>query len=379
MIGEFSMIKRTKPKELKQRNNESVQEESGYGKLTGSYGNEAEIKLEQPEIFESIITADNTMLSIFQDLESVSLTSQPILITGETGVGKELIAKAIHRLSGLKGKFLAVNVAGLDDLVFSDTLFGHVKGAYTGADQARDGLIKHAADGTLFLDEIGDLNLVSQIKLLRLLQEGEYLALGVDEVKKANIRIVASTNQDLWSLQKAGQFRKDLNFRIRTHHIHIPPLRDRSNDIRLLADHFLGSAARNLNKKKPAYTKELIASLQRYDFPGNIRELQAMIFDAVSKHKGGILPPDTFKKYIYKRQKNGGASENFNSNINSVIAFSAELPTIKHAINLLIAEAMKRVNGNQSLAARMLGISQPALSKRLKPSSQLTQGKSKIV
>lgn len=319
------------------------------------------------------------MLSIFQDLESVSLTSQPILITGETGVGKELIAKAIHRLSGLMGKFLAVNVAGLDDFVFSDTLFGHAKGAFTGADQVRDGLIKHAAGGTLFLDEIGDLNLISQIKLLRLLQEGEYLALGMDEVKKANIRIVASTNQDLWSLQKAGQFRKDLNFRIRTHHVHIPPLRDRSNDIRLLADHFLGNAARTLNKKKPPYTKELVASLQQYDFPGNIRELQAMIFDAVSKHKGGILPPDAFKKYISKRQKNGGTPENFNPTVNSVIAFSAELPTIKQAINLLISEAMKRVNGNQSIAARVLGISQPALSKRLKPSSQLTQSKSKMV
>ena len=315
------------------------------------------------------------MLSIFRDLESVSLTSQPILITGETGTGKELIAKAIHSLSGLKGKFVAVNAAGLDDFVFSDTLFGHARGAYTGADQVRDGLIKHAAGGTLFLDEIGDLSLVSQVKLLRLLQEGEYLALGMDELKKANIRIVASSNQDLWALQKAGQFRKDLNFRIRTHHVHIPPLRERTDDIRLLVDYFLDNAARTLNKKKPACAKELFALLQRYDFPGNIRELQTMIFDAVSKHKGRILSTDTFKKCISMRQKNGGIPGNFNSKVNSAITFSDGLPTIKQATNLLIAEAMKRVNGNQSVAARMLGISQPALSKRLKSSSQLLQSK----
>lgn len=344
-------------------------------KLTGYPGNEVEVRLEKPEIFESIITEDKKMLSVFKDLESVSLTSQPILITGESGVGKELIAKAIHSLSGLKGKFIAVNVAGLDDSVFSDTLFGHAKGAYTGADQIRDGLIKHAAGGTLLLDEIGDLSIVSQVKLLRLLQEGEYQALGMDELKKANVRIVASTNQDLWALQTAGQFRKDLNFRIRTHHIHIPPLRERSGDIRILVDHFLDNAALTLNKKKPAYTKELFALLQQYDFPGNIRELQTMIFDAVSKHKGRILSPDTFKKCISMRQKNGQAPENFNSKVNSVITFSAQLPTIKQTQHMLIAEAMKRVNSNQSIAARMLGISQPALSKRLKSYSQILQSK----
>ncbi len=369
------MIKKPNLKELEQRIKESGGKEAIYKKLRGYPGNEVEVRLEKPEIFENIITEDKKMLSIFQDIESVSLTSQPILITGETGVGKELIAKAIHIVSSLKGKFVAVNVAGLDDFVFSDTLFGHARGAYTGADQGRDGLIKHAAGGTLFLDEIGDLSLVSQVKLLRLLQEGEYLALGMDELKKANIRIVASTNQDLWALQKAGQFRKDLNFRIRTHHIHIPPLRERTDDIRLLVDYFLDNAARTLNKKKPAYTKELFALLQRYDFPGNIRELQTMIFDAVSKHKGRVLSPDTFKKCISMRQKNGGVLENFNSKANSAITFSDGLPTIKQATNLLIAEAMKRVNGNQSIAARMLGISQPALSKRLKSSSQLLQSK----
>jgi DNA-binding NtrC family response regulator len=139
--------------------------------------------LEHPEVFHRIITANRKMLTIFQYVESIATTSQPVLIRGETGVGKELIARAIHRMSGLKGAFVAVNAAGLDDTVFSDTLFGHVKGAFTGADAPRGGLIEQADGGTLFLDEIGDLTQASQVKLLRLLQEGEYFALGADVPK----------------------------------------------------------------------------------------------------------------------------------------------------------------------------------------------------
>jgi transcriptional regulator with PAS, ATPase and Fis domain len=364
------MIKGPNSFEFKRKTGNSTDVEPASEKVEAYTGDEAEIKLEHPEIFEKIITKERKMLSIFHDLESISLTSQPILVTGETGVGKELIAKAIHTISGLKGRFVAVNVAGLDDLVFSDTLFGHGKGAYTGADQVRDGLIKYASGGTLFLDEIGDLNLASQVKLLRLIQEGEYLPLGVDDLKKANIRIVTSTNLDLWELQRAGQFRKDLNFRIRTHHIHIPPLRERTGDIKLLTEYFLEDAAKSLNTKKPVCSKELYALLHKYDFPGNIRELQTMIFDALSKHKGRILYPDFFNKNISLRQKTVPLTESCNSISDSAIRFPSELPTIKQATQMLITEAMKRVNGNQSVAAGMLGISQPALSKRIKISSQ---------
>lgn len=364
------MIKRPNSREFVLKNSKTEEGVSVSGQNTGYSGNESEFSLKHPEIFENIITQDEKMLSIFQDLESISLTSQPVLITGETGVGKELIAKAIHSLSGLKGRYVAVNVAGLDDLVFSDTLFGHGKGAYTGADQVRDGLIKHAAGGTLFLDEIGDLSLQSQVKLLRLIQEGEYLPLGLDEVKKANIRILTSTNQDLWVLQRVGQFRKDLNFRIRTHHIHIPPLRERTGDIRLLTCHFLEDAARTLNRNKPVCTNELFELLQDYDFPGNIRELQTMIFDALSRHKGRKFSPDFLQKKISIGHKTGQTTQNDNSTSDSSLIFSTKLPTIKQVTQMLIEEAMKRVNGNQSLAARMLGISQPALSKRLKLSSR---------
>jgi len=326
--------------------------------------------LERPEAFDDIVTNNKKMLLIFQYIESVSRTTQPVLIRGETGVGKELIARTLHDLSGLPGNFVAVNAAGLDDNVFSDTLFGHVKGAYTGADRARDGLIEQAAGGTLFLDEIGDLNHASQVKILRLLQEGEYFPLGRDKSSKSDARIVAATNRNLSRLLETGEFRKDLNYRLRTHRIYIPPLRERLDDIPLLMEHFMEEAARNLDKKKPTPPPELITLLKTYAFPGNIRELQSMIFDAVSRHDSGILSLQTFRSYIErgKPQKTGESlSLSDTDSAASLVVFPGQtLPTIKQITDLLVQEAMQRANGNQSIAAGMLGISQQALSKRLK-------------
>jgi DNA-binding NtrC family response regulator len=330
-------------------------------------------RLLKPQAFQSIVTQNKSMLSIFSYIESIAQTSQGVLIRGETGVGKELIARALHQASGLKGQFVAVNVAGLDDNVFADTLFGHVKGAFTGAEQARRGLVEQAAGGTLFLDEIGDLSTASQVKLLRMLQEGEYLPLGQDIPKMHSARIVASTNRDLWELQKEGKFRKDLNFRLRTHRVYIPPLRDRMDDIPLLLDHFLAKAAAALQKKKPTPVKELLALLNTYTFPGNVRELQAMVFDAVSTHQSGVLGLDVFRSHIqaqHRREQGsseGGAPMSGNR---EMITFPVTLPTIKQATWILVDEALQRAGGNQSIAAEMLGITQQALSKRLKKAAQ---------
>lgn len=324
--------------------------------------------LEHPDVFSNIVTDNKKMLTIFHYVESIATTSQPVLIRGETGVGKELIARTIHELSGLKGKFVAVNAAGLDDTVFSDTLFGHVKGAFTGADTPRGGLIEQANGGTLFLDEIGDLTQASQVKLLRLLQEGEYFALGSDAPRTANTRIIAATNQNLSELLNEGRFRKDLNYRLRTHRIYIPPLRERLDDIPLLLDHFLTLAASRLDKKAPVVPRKLVPLLSSYSYPGNIRELEAMVFDAVSRYRTGILSLDSFNIHIHGEHAHGDLtpSPGETPSGNPPISFSHRLPTIKEATNLLIEEAMRRSDGNQSRAARTLGISQQALSKRLK-------------
>ena len=322
--------------------------------------------LEQPDAFKQIITSNKKMMLIFQYIESIAKTSQPVLIRGETGVGKELIARTLHELSGLDGNFVAVNAAGLDDNVFSDTLFGHVRGAFTGAEQPRRGLIEQAAGGTLFLDEIGDLSQASQIKLLRLLQEGEYFSMGSDTPRISDARLVAATNQNLTQLQEEGLFRKDLNYRLRTHRIYIPPLRRRLDDIPLLVDHFLDQAARRLKKNKPTVPKELFALLKTYAYPGNIRELQSMIFDAISQHKTGILSLEAFKSRLGRNKSAASEMPAEATPAGPAITFAEQLPTIKAATRLLVEEALKRSGGNQSIAAGMLGISQQALSKRLK-------------
>ena len=316
-----------------------------------------------PEAFAPIVTQDRTMQTLFSYVEAVAKSPQPLLITGESGVGKELVARATHQLSGLKGPLVAVNVAGLDDTVFADTLFGHVRGAYTGADQARRGIVEEAADGTLFLDEIGDLSIASQVKLLRFLQEGEYFPIGADKPKRVKCRVIVATHQDLTAKEKAGQFRRDLYYRLRTHRVRVPPLRERKEDIPLLLEHFFEEAARQLGKKKPTAPKQLAQLLMTHDFPGNVRELKGMVFDAVSLHKERVLSMESFLDAIGRREIRTPGAPVLERNPFCEVE---KLPTFGEALQLLVEEAMSRAGGNQTLASRLLGISQPALSKRLK-------------
>jgi len=316
------------------------------------------------EAFAEIITQDRAMFAIFRYLEAIACSPQPVLITGETGTGKELIARALHRLSKRPGELVAVNVAGLDDTLFSDTLFGHAKGAYTGADRTRDGLITTAADGTLFLDEIGDLTIPSQVKLLRLLQEGTYYPLGADRPRQSFARIIVATNCDIAQPAAEGRFRKDLYFRLRTHQLQLPPLRQRRDDIPLLVNQFVDDAARVLDKPAPAIPRSLYALLQSYDFPGNVRELQAMVFDAVARHQSGVLSLESFKEAI--GSKPPLMVEPLQESPNSLAKlFPDRLPTLCEAEDVLVNEAMARAGGNQGIAAGMLGISRQALNKRL--------------
>ncbi len=326
-------------------------------------------QLDNPEAFSHIVTHNKKMRSVFQYIEAIAMTCEPVLITGDTGAGKELFARAIHHLSGRTGEFVAVNIAGLDDTMLADTLFGHKKGAFSGAEQTRQGLVATATDGSLFLDEIGDLTPSSQVKLLRLLQEREYYPLGSDVARNTNVRMIFATHRDLDSLQESGEFRKDLFFRLRTHHVHIPPLRERLDDLPLLLDHFLGEAADQLGKKKPAYPNELPILLGTYNYPGNVRELKSMVFDALSKHKSRTLSMEVFKDYIEKRC---GSFDNCLEKITGETVFSVldTLPTLKESGRLLVHEALNRSQGNQAIAAQMLGITRQALNWRLKQETE---------
>ena len=325
-------------------------------------------KLDHAQSFSSIVTISKKMHSVFQYAEAIAKSSEPVLINGETGVGKELLAKTIHQLSGRNGELMPVNVAGLDDTLFSDTLFGHRKGAFTGATDTRKGLVAAATGGTLFLDEIGDLPHASQIKLLRLLQEKRYYQLGSDIAINSDVRIICATNRDLHQRMAEDAFRSDLYFRLSVHQIEIPPLRDRMEDLPLLVEQFISSAAQSMGKESPSAPKELYDLLGIYRFAGNIRELRALVYDAVATHhSGSTLSLERFKKAVEKQQQDQPIKppvSNQADNGNLVI-IPGRFPSLTDAETFLVREAMQRANGNQGVAAMLLGISRPALNRRL--------------
>jgi len=323
--------------------------------------------LKHTDAFAGIKTASRKMRAIFQYTEVVACSPQAVLITGETGVGKELFARAIHRISRVRGQFVSINVAGLDDAMFSDTLFGHRKGAFTGADQYRDGLVSKAAMGTLFLDEIGDLNELSQVKLLRLLQEQEYYPVGSDQIKTSTARIVLATNVNLQERIKEGRFRRDLYYRLCSHQIHIPALRERREDIPLLLETFIEEAAQHFDRQRPAVSPELVTSIAEYDFPGNVRELQARVKDAVARHRDGDLTLDDFPGIAAAQPSRPPVpSHAITGGNGGIYALFGRIPTFREIEDYLIVEAMKVSEGNYAVAASILGVTRQTISKRLK-------------
>ncbi|MDK9719011.1 MAG: sigma-54 dependent transcriptional regulator [Trichlorobacter sp.] len=317
--------------------------------------------LKQPEAFAAIKTCSKKMRAIFQYAEAVSASCQPVLITGETGVGKELMARAIHQLSGVKGNFVAVNVAGLDDAMFSDALFGHTKGAFTGADQVREGLIRKAAGGTLFLDEIGDLHGASQIKLLRLLQEGDYFPVGSDSVKKSDARIVAATNHNLQEEMRSGRFRSDLYYRLCAHTIELPPLRERPEDIPLLTIHMVEETASVYGKQPPLLSTELIPHLRAQAYPGNVRELRGLVLDAMARHQEGLLTCEHFRLSKEMCRNNVQVDSS-----NHLLSLFGHFPSFHEIEDYLIDEALVLSSGNHNLAASLLGVTRQTITNRLK-------------
>ncbi len=322
-------------------------------------------QLKFPHCFSSIITCDPVMHGIFHYIESIAGSGQPVLVLGETGSGKELIAKAIHDVSQVPGAFVAVDVAGLDDTLFSDTLFGHEKGAYTGADTHRSGLIERAAHGTIFLDEIGDLSRMSQIKLLRLLQEGIYYPLGCDVPQTCHARIITAANKALNQFaDKNDEFRMDLYYRLSTHLIRMPPLRDRKGDIPLLADHLKNQAAASMGKEIPIMGKGLLALLEKHLFPGNVRELKTYIYDAVAQCRTPQLTEDAVKERLFSERETVTGSFSGRERFTLTSLFG-HFPTLVELTEYAVDMALENAGYNQSKAAGMLGISKQALSKRL--------------
>jgi DNA-binding NtrC family response regulator len=330
----------------------------------------AEPKLQHPEIFRAIITQSAGMRALFSYIEAAASTPHPFLIAGETGVGKELFARAVHDASGRSGPFVALNVAGLDDNVFADTLFGHKRGAFTGADSDRAGMIDASAGGSIFLDEIGDLSQASQIKLLRLLQESEYLRLGEDRPVRSTARVIVATNADLRCLQESGKFRSDLYYRLNTHAITVPPLRERREDIGILLDHFVEQSALSMQKKKPTVPAELVSVLAGYSFPGNVRELKSMADDAVGRHESRVMSMDSFKAHIKKNTAGQGQQacnvpqpvQEVGRNDLASVRFGDRMPPLKEAKRYFVEEALRRTSGNLTKAAELLGTTRQALS-----------------
>jgi DNA-binding NtrC family response regulator len=322
---------------------------------------------EQPDKFARIVTRNAKMTAVFRYCEAIAPGDHPVLITGQSGVGKELIAEALHEVSERAGDFVAVNVAGLDENMFSDTLFGHIQGAFTDAASVRLGQVERAAGGSLFLDEIGDLSLTSQVKLLRLLDKHEYFPLGADAPKAADVRFIFATHADLAKLVQEGSFREDLYYRLRTHTVHIPPLRERRDDIPLLLEYFIAQAAREFHRPAPTYHQGLVELLQTYHFPGNVRELESMIVDAVARNTSGMLSTKPFERTVHGYS--GSASPLSvppSSSVKAWLAQLDQLPTIKGTTDALVEEALLRARNNQRLAALMLGITPQALNQRLK-------------
>ena len=240
-----------------------------------------------------ILGNSTSLKKLLQSIETVAPTDASVLILGETGTGKELVAKALHRLSRRSRQaFVKTNSAAIPSALLEAELFGHERGAFTGATNQRVGRFELAHQGTLFLDEIGDLPLELQPKLLRVLQEREFERLGSSRTQKVDVRLVAATHQDLLERVEEGEFRRDLYYRLNVFPVRIPPLRERRDDIPLLARHFARKLADKMGKQINSIAAETLEALQAYDYPGNVRELENVIERAVILSTDGVLKPD---------------------------------------------------------------------------------------
>jgi transcriptional regulator with PAS, ATPase and Fis domain len=310
--------------------------------------------------YGDILGATAKMQRIFRLVTKVAPTESTVLILGESGTGKELIARSIHLQSKRQnGAFVPVNCAALPETLIESELFGYARGAFTGAAQTKRGLIEEADGGTLFLDEIGEIPVSTQVKLLRFLENSEVRRLGENETRLVSVRVIAATNVDLAELIKAGRFREDLYYRLNVVTIELPPLRERSEDIPLLAAYFLEKYARRSEKRLDGFSADAKAALVRYDYPGNVRELENAIQRAVavsdsSQIGRGDLPTTLFTPQFLEPSRNGVDAD-------ARDAWSLEDIEREHIVRVL-----KRQKGNVTNTARQLGISRTTLWRKLR-------------
>ncbi len=303
---------------------------------------------------ENIIGESPVMKEIFDVVQQVAPTRVTVLVLGESGTGKELIAKALHQLSPrAKQPFVTVHCAALAATLLESELFGHERGAFTGAHERRIGRFELAQGGTLFLDEIGEIDATVQVKLLRFLGERTFERVGSNKTLTADVRLVAATNKNLEALVKAGKFREDLFFRLRVVEIELPPLRERSGDIPLLAQNFLREFAKENSKPVQDFTVDALEALMKFHWPGNVRELRTAIEHAVVLSKGERIALRDLPSSV----RHGGAVE-------PRILQGKDL-TVKDAEKQLIVRALKETDGNRTHAAKKIGMSRRTFHRKL--------------
>ena len=293
--------------------------------------------------------ASPTMINVMNIVRKVASTDANVLITGENGTGKELVAREIHRLSKRSGELMVtVDMGSITETLFESELFGHVKGAFTDARDDRKGKLESADKGTLFLDEIGNLSLPAQAKLLRVLQNRQVVKVGSNKPIPFDVRLICATNRDLQAMVRSGEFREDLLYRINTILIEVPPLRDRVDDIPILANHFLKINAERYGKEGMKFTTHTLEKLTNHDWPGNVRELQHAIEKAVILCDSSSLKPTDFV---------------FSTPVRT--AASTEI-TLEEMEKRMIVESIRRYDGNMSVVATKLGITRQTLYNKMK-------------
>ncbi|HPE70695.1 MAG TPA: sigma-54 dependent transcriptional regulator [Candidatus Competibacter sp.] len=306
----------------------------------------------------TLVGASRALLEIGKTLARVAPSDTRVLITGESGTGKEVIARLVHIYSGRRGPFVAVNCAALVETLLESELFGHERGAFTGAHAAKPGKFEQAAEGTLFLDEVGELPPTMQAKLLRVLQEGVFERVGGTQTLTTRTRIVAATNRDLFTEVTAGRFREDLLYRLAVVTLHVPPLRERREDILPLARHLLARACRRLDRPAVTLTPDAEERLRARDWPGNVRELDNVLARALLHARGPVLTVDLLDARIAAPPDTAAPPNAFRDPSGRLYALD-ELEAIQ------VANALHETNGHKGRACAILGISRPALERKL--------------